>query len=325
MSRMTRTIAVMIPCFNEAATIGTVVAAVRQELPAAEVYVFDNGSTDGTPDAARQAGARVMFETRRGKGFVVAAMLERVAADLYVLIDGDGTYPVAKVHDLLRPILAGEADQVVGARHVEDASHAYQPFHQTGNRVVAFLVNRIFGTSFEDVMSGFRAFTVEVADHVPFLSGGFDVETEFTLQTLEKGFVIAEVPVPFRERPTGSVSKLSTWRDGARVLVRIVTILKDFRPFTFFGVLAVGAAGLSLACGILPIRDYVVERYVHHVPLAILAGILGSIAIGLLQTGVVLATLNARLMEFHRLRRRSRRGQGTLNNDRAPGRLGSER
>lgn len=307
---MSPRIAVLVPCFNEATTVGTVVRELRAALPEADIVVFDNDSTDDTAGVARAAGARVVHEKRRGKGYVFAAMLEKVDADLYVLIDGDATYPVDRVRDLLRPILEGRADQVVGARQVEDPSRAYRPFHESGNRLVTFLVNRIFGTRLGDVMSGYRAFTAEVADHVPFLAGGFDVETEFTLQSLEKGFVIAEVPVPYRERPQGSHSKLSTWHDGFQVLARIGTILKDFRPFTFFGGLSFLAAILSLLSGYLPIRDYVTERYVHHVPLAILAGILGSVAIGLLQTGVVLATLNARLAEFHRLRRRKGKRSG---------------
>jgi glycosyltransferase involved in cell wall biosynthesis len=297
-------IAVLVPCFREESTIGAVVRSFREALPQAEVWVFDNASDDGTAEKAREAGARVRTEPRRGKGNVVQAMLREVDADLYVLVDGDSTYPADRARDLLAPILEGRADQVVGARRAAAGERAYPRLHPLGNRVVTFLVNRIFGTRLEDVMSGYRAFHREVARHVPLTATGFDVETEWTLQTLEKGFVIEEIPVVYRERPEGSHSKLSTFRDGVRVLWRIVRILKDFRPLAFFGALAIVSAILSALCGALPVMEYARERYVHRVPLAVLAGFLGTIALGLLQTGVVLSSLNNRFLEIHRLRRR---------------------
>ena len=303
---MAQRVAVLIPCFNEAPTVATVVADFARELPHATIYVFDNNSTDETAAVAARAGAVVIPEKRQGKGHVMASMLAGVDADVYVLVDGDATYPADRVHDLLDPIARKRADHVVGARRAVAPDKAYRRFHTFGNRMVTFLVNRIFGTALEDVMSGYRAFTRDVALNVPILSSGFDVETEFTLQTLEKGFVIVETPVPYLERPAGSVSKLSTYRDGARVLLRVATILKDFRPFSFFAGLAGVTAVLSLLAGYRPIADYVRERYVYHVPLAILAAVLGVISVGLLQTGIVLATMNARFRELHALRRRTR-------------------
>ncbi len=300
-------IAVLVPCYNEALTVGRVVEDFARELPQAKIYVFDNNSTDATAEIAAKAGAIVIPEKRQGKGYVVMSMLEKVDADVYVMVDGDSTYPADRVHDLLAPVLQEQADHVVGARRAIDAEKAYRPMHGLGNWLVTFLVNRIFSTSLEDVMSGYRAFTRDVALHTPLLSGGFDVETEFTLQTLEKGFLIEEVPVPYVERPEGSHSKLSTYRDGFRVLKRIATILKDFRPMAFFGGLAAATLALSLLAGWLPILDYVRERFVRRVPLAILAAALGGIAIGLFQTGVVLTTMNARIREIHALARRRRR------------------
>jgi glycosyltransferase involved in cell wall biosynthesis len=297
-------IAVLIPCFREETTVGQVVRAFRRELPDAGIWVYDNGSDDRTVEAAREAGASVRIESRRGKGNVVQAMLRDVDADYFVLVDGDSTYPAESVHDLLAPLRDGSADQVVGARRAAGEGRPYPAFHPLGNLVVTFLVNRIFGTRLEDVMSGYRAFHREVARNVPLTAAGFDMETEWTLQTLEKGFTVTEVPVAYRERPEGSHSKLSTIRDGVRVLWRILTILKDFRPLAFFGGLAALSAVLSLLCGVLPVMEYVRERYVHRVPLAVLAGFLGTIALGLLQTGVVLSSLNNRLLEMHRLRRR---------------------
>jgi glycosyltransferase involved in cell wall biosynthesis len=303
---MKSSIAVLIPCYNEALTINGVVTDFARELPQARVYVFDNNSSDDTGPKAAAAGAIVVPEARQGKGYVMASMLSQIDADIYVLVDGDATYPPASVHDLLQPVLGQRADHVVGARRAVDGAKAYRRFHTAGNRLVTFLVNRIFGTRLEDVMSGYRVFTRDVALHVPLLSGGFDVETEFTLQTLEKGFVIAEIPVSYQERPAGSFSKLATYRDGARVLLRVATILKDFRPFAFFGGLAAFIAILSLAAGYQPIADYVREKYVYHVPLAILAAVLGAISVGLLQTGIILTTMNARFRELHVLRRRGR-------------------
>ena len=297
-------VAILIPCFREERTVGDVVRAFRAELPDAAIWVYDNGSDDRTANVAMQAGARVRVERRRGKGNVIQAMLRDVDADVYVLVDGDSTYPAPAVHDLIAPVRTGEADMVVGARRAAAEGSPYPRLHPLGNRLVTFLVNRMFGASLEDVMSGYRAFHREVARNVPLTASGFDVETEWTLQSLEKGFTIAEVPVIYRERPEGSHSKLSTFRDGARVLWRIVTILKDFRPLVFFGGLAACSAVLSLLCGVLPVMEYVRERYVHRVPLAILAGFLGTIALGLLQTGVVLSSLNNRFLEMHRLRRR---------------------
>lgn len=297
-------IAVLIPCFNEETTVGKVIADFRTELPGADIYVFDNNSTDATARVAAEAGARVVLETRQGKGFVLAAMLETVRADLLVLVDGDSTYPASKVHELLEPIRRGRADQVVGARRPEGPGRGYRRFHGFGNRMVTFLVNRVFQTRLEDVMSGYRAFSGQLAHAVPVLSGGFDVETEFTLQSLEKGFRIEEVPVPYFQRPQGSESKLSTFRDGARVLFRIGRILKDFKPFAFFGTLGVICGLLSLVTGYPAIDDYVRYRYVYHVPLAILAGFLGTIGIGLFLSGVLLATLTGRFREIHALRRR---------------------
>jgi hypothetical protein len=181
--------------------------------------------------------------------------------------------------------------------------------HAFGNRLVTSLVNSIFNSKLEDVMSGYRVFTWELAQSVPILAGGFDIETEFTLQCLEKGFVIQEVPVAYLPRPEGSQSKLSTYRDGVRVLGRIVRVLKDFRPFLFFGVLSLTSAALSLFCGYWPILDYIRERYVHRVPLAVLAGLLGTIAVGLLLAGVILATINARFLEMSALHRRAVRAR----------------
>ncbi len=297
-------IAVLVPCYNEELTVRKVVEDFRAELPDARIYVFDNASDDATASIAKEAGAIVIPEPRRGKGHVIASMFQQVDADIHVMVDGDDTYPAASVHDLIRPILEGRADQVIGARRAADPTKAYRPLHTFGNRLVTFLVNRVFRSGLEDVMSGYRAYTRELANTVPVVSAGFDIETEFTLQCLEKQFLLVETPIVYTERPEGSESKLSTFRDGYKVLRRILTILKDFRPFAFFGTLSLIVALLALLAGSVPILDYIQHRYVYHVPLAVLAGVLGLAAIVLLGVGILLATINARFREVHCLWRR---------------------
>ena len=302
-------IAVLIPCHNEELTVERVILDFRRELPSADICVFDNNSDDRTAELAFSAGARVIFEPRQGKGFVVSSMLNKIDADIYVMVDGDCTYPADRVHDLLAPILAGHADQTVGIRQAVDSGAKGRPMHAMGNHLVTALVNSVSRSRLTDVMSGYRVFTRELAQSVPVLSGGFDIETEFTLQCLEKGFVIREIPVPYSERPEGSFSKLSTYRDGFLVILRIGNILKNFRPMVFFGALSLGCMMLSLFCGYWPVMEYIREKYVHKVPLAALAGFLGTIAIGFLLTGVVLATINARFLEMTVLHRRATRAR----------------
>lgn len=302
-------VVILVPCFDEAPTVGDVVRDFAREVPEAAIYVIDNNSTDETARLAAEAGAHVLTEKRQGKGHVVSGALARIDADLYVMVDGDGTYPADRVRDLVAPILDGRADHVVGRRIAKDAS-AYRAFHTMGNRLVTFLVNRIFGTALEDVMSGYRAFTREVARTVPLVAAGFDIESEFTLQTLEKAFVLEEIDVAYLPRPAGSESKLSTFRDGGRVLLRIATILKDFRPMAFFTTLSVGTLALSGLCGWPPIADYIEKQYVDHVPLAVLAAALGVVGLNLLGVGVVLTTINARFRELHALRRRDVAAEG---------------
>lgn len=303
-----RSVAVVVPCLDEEATVGDVVRSFRAAMPDARVVVVDNDSDDRTADEAIAAGAELLREPRRGKGHAVARALERVDADILVLVDGDATYPADEVDRLLAPILAGRADHVVGRRVAERPDTAFPRFHGVGNRGATFLVNRVFGTRLSDVLSGYRAFTRDVARCVPLRSAGFDVETEFTLQTLDRGFVLAEVPVSYVGRPAGSRSKLSTFRDGARVLRRLLAVVRDTRPLLFFSVIA-GVAFLASAwAGAAPIADYLRERYVHHLPRAVLAAALAVAGTGLWCTGLVLDAIQARFRELHLLRRRDLAG-----------------
>ncbi len=241
-------IAVIVPCYNEETTIGKVVDDFRAVLPHAAVYVVDNNSTDRTGEMARRAGATVLTEKRQGKGEVVKGVCERVEADYFILVDGDDTYPAEEAKRLLEPLFVDEADMVVGSRRNAYQTTAPRRLHRGGNELVCLLVNGIFGSRLTDVMSGYRAFTWRVARALPIVSVGFDVETEMTIQLLYRQYIVKEIPVSYRSRPPASVSKLRTFTDGSRVLLKIVVLLVAYKPLTFFGTLSLlsAVAGAAL-------------------------------------------------------------------------------
>ncbi len=306
-------IAVLIPCHNEAATVGKVVDDFRARLPEAVIYVFDNCSTDATARIAAERGAKVVPEPRLGKGYVVEAMLNRVEADYYVIVDGDDTYPAGAVGELLEPVKAGMADMAVGARRAgedEDKNKKpFRPLHAVGNGLVRRLINRIFGAGLTDILSGYRAFNRRVAKSIPVVSSGFEVETELTVQMLYHRLKIVEVPVVYRCRPEGSRSKLRTFRDGARVLWKVFSLMRAFKPLTFFGGTGLVLLALGILAGIPPIHDYFTDpnHYVHHVPLAILATGLILLSVGFVFLGLLLHAVNWRLKELHSVMTRPRR------------------
>ncbi len=241
-------IAVVIPCLNEEPTIGKVVDDFRRALPGAEIIVYDNMSADRTAEVAEAHGARVVRVRMRGKGQVVASIMEAVPADIQVMVDGDDTYLAEAVGDLIQPILDGQADMTVGARLAEYSGEAFRPMHVAGNRLVCRLINLASRAKLTDTMSGYRAYTAEVARSLDIQAVGFEVETELTMKTLDAGFVIREVPIPYRERPDGSVSKLRTYRDGARILWAIAKIARTVRPGAFYGLIAAVVAAAGLLC-----------------------------------------------------------------------------
>ncbi len=302
-------IAVLIPCHNEAATIGKVVDDFRSELPDAEVYVFDNCCTDQTPTIAAEHGATVLLEPRKGKGYVVEGMLGRIEADYYVMVDGDDTYPSEKVHDLLAPVMRGEADLAVGARLTEYGGGSFRAFHVAGNALVRRLVNKIFGSNLTDIMSGYRAFNRRVVQCVPVVSAGFEVETEMTIQMLYYRLPIVEVEVPYRGRPRGSHSKLNTFSDGFRVLWKIFSLARAFKPLTFFGGAGLLLLVLGIAAGIPPIYGFIASGYreVRRFPLAILATGLVLLGFGNIFLGILLHAINWRFKELHNVLVRKRR------------------
>jgi hypothetical protein len=301
-------VAVLIPCHNEEPTVGKVIDDFRRELPEALIVVVDNRSTDATAAVAAAHGATVLKEPRSGKGFAIAGMLDRVAADVYVMVDGDDTYPAERVHDLIAPLLAGDAEMTAGARLGQADEGSFRPLHRLGNELVRGLVNWVGDARLTDIMTGYRAMTRRAASRLPIVSSGFEVETELTLQMLYYRLPILEIPVAYRPRPAGSHSKLRTFHDGARVLWTIFTLFRSFKPLTFFGGLALVLLLLGVLVGLAPIHDYLTrpQHVVSHVPSAILATGLVLLSVGCLFLGILLHAINWRLLELHSVITRER-------------------
>lgn len=278
-------IAVLLPCYNESLTIEKVVKDFRAQLPDADIWVYDNNSTDGSGDLARAAGAKVRRVVQQGKGHVVRRMFQEIEADVYVMVDADDTYPADEVQKLIQPILNGEADMVNGDR----LSSTYmtenkRPGHNFGNTLVCTLIRLLWGQRVHDVMTGYRAFSRLFVKSCPVLANGFEIETEMTLHTIDKRMSLIEVPVQYRDRPEGSFSKLNTVSDGFRVLFTIFNLFRFYRPELFFG--TVGMVLLLIAAGLfVPVLlDYFQTGLVPRVPTQIFSGFV-AIA-GLLSFGV---------------------------------------
>ena len=290
-------IVILIPCLNEEITIGKVIHDFQDAIPEAKIIVFDNNSTDRTAAIVRECGAEVIPESRPGKGHVVASMFRKVDADYYVIVDGDDTYSAEHVRKLLEPVMKEQADMAVAVRLAEYTATSFRPLHVFGNNLVRRLVNWIFKSNLADIMSGYRVFSRELVQSIPILSSGFEVETEITIRILDYGFRIKEVPLPYRERPEGSVSKLRTFHDGFRVLAEIARIAKAYKPFTFFGGIGLAfilAGGIS---GIWVILDYLEDEYVNKVPTAILATGFMLLGFGSMGIGILLNTISYRFRE----------------------------
>ncbi|MEC4183333.1 glycosyltransferase family 2 protein [Adlercreutzia sp. R21] len=286
-------VAVLIPCYNEAPTIAKVVRDFREAMPEAVVYVYDNNSSDGTAELAAEAGAVVRRESRQGKGNVVRSMFRDVEADYYLMVDGDDTYPAGAAGDLVAPIAADEADMTVGDR-LSNGSYGKEndrPFHGFGNDLVRWLIRLIYGYSFDDVMTGYRAFSRAFVKTMPVMSGGFQVETEVSIWAVDRRWRVADVPVDYRDRPEGSVSKLSTVGDGMLVLAAIASLFRDYRPMAFFGWLALVLAALGLLAGVPVVAEYLDTGLVARLPSAVLAVALVLCAALSLTAGLILDTV----------------------------------
>ena len=283
-------IAVIIPCYNEAPTIGKVIDGFHRELPEATVYVYDNNSTDGTAEIARGRGAVVRHESRQGKGNVCRQMFRDIDADCYLMVDGDDTYPAESARSLCAPVLAGEADMVVGDR-LSNGTYAQQnarAFHGFGNDLVRAMIRWIYGYGFEDVMTGYRAMSRPFVKTFPVLSEGFQIETELSIHAVDRRWRIADVPVEYRDRPEGSVSKLNTVRDGLKVIAMIGTLFKDYRPLKFFSLVALLFCIGGLCAGVPVVTEYFATGFVPRFPTAILAAALMFMAALSLATGFIL-------------------------------------
>jgi glycosyltransferase involved in cell wall biosynthesis len=280
-------IAVIVPCFNEAAAIAKVVNDFKTSLPTARVYVYDNNSTDETVQVATAAGAEVRSETRRGKGNVVRRMFQDVDADVYIMVDGDDTYDAAVAPQLAEKLVAENLDMLVGKR-VETHQAAYRMGHRLGNRVLTGLVAWLFGSQIDDMLSGYRVFSRRFVKSFPSFSREFEIETELTVHALQMKMAVAEVPTNYKERPPGSVSKLRTFRDGWRILVTIVNLMRNERPLLFFGLLGLVFLFTGVILALPVFLEYLDTGYVRRFPTAILSFSLGVVAVISWATGLIL-------------------------------------
>ena len=297
-------VAVLIPCFNEEVTIGAVVAEFRHFLPGADIFVYDNNSTDKTAIIAQKMGGIVIHAPRQGKGNVVKQMFDEIDAEIYVMVDGDATYPAASGPTLIEEFREEGADMLVGVRLSAFQEHSFRRFHQFGNRLIASLISYLFSLQVTDVLSGYRVFSRDFVKSIPLKSRGFEIETEMTLQALAKDFIIKELPIQYGERPEGSQSKLNTFSDGFLILKVILMIFKDYKPLTFFTILSSALLLITISSGIWPILDYISSRYVYHVPLAILASGTGILCAISLSIGLILDTICKYHHEHFELMRR---------------------
>ena len=286
------TIAVLIPCYNEAKTIAKVVRDYRAALPEADIYVYDNNSTDHTDDIAREAGAIVRYEYRQGKGNVIRSMFREIDADCYLMIDGDDTYPAENAREMVNLVLERKVDMVVGDRlSATYYTENKRPFHNLGNWLVKGLVNTIFKGSVSDIRSGYRAVSYQFVKSFPVLSKGFEIETEMTIHALDKNLSVQSVQVEYRDRPADSPSKLNTYSDGMKVLRTIVRLYKEYRPMSFFGLLAALMALVSVILFIPIFAEYLHTGLVPRFPTLIVCGVMGTMALLLWVCGLILDTV----------------------------------
>lgn len=296
-------IAVLIPCYNEETTIEKVIKDFKKELPEADIYVYNNNSKDKTKEIALKNGAIVVDEYKQGKGNVVRSQFRDIEADIYVMADGDDTYPAEFVHQLIEPVRNGEADMTIGDRlsngtyQKENKRH----FHEFGNNLVRKAINILFSTNLKDIMTGYRVFNKRFVKNMPVLSPNFEIETEMSLYALDKKYIIKEIPIVYRDRPEGSSSKLNTVSDGVKVVKTIARMFKDYRPFRFFGIIALILLILGLAIGIPVIAEFVKTSYITKIPSAILATGLISLSAISFQCAIILDTITRQHRENYEL------------------------
>lgn len=285
-------IAVLIPCYNESATIEKVVKDYKKALPDADIYVYDNNSKDHTDEIARKAGSIVKYEYRQGKGNVIRSMFRDIEADCYLMIDGDDTYPAENAREMCDLVLEGRADMVIGDR----LSSTYftenkRAFHNFGNKLVRKLINVLFRNNIRDIMTGYRAFSYDFVKGFPVLSKGFEIETEMTIHAVDKNFKLIEVPVQYRDRPEGSVSKLNTYSDGFKVMKTIATLFKEYKPGMFFNIIALLFLIISIIIGLPAYIGYFQTGIVEKFPSLIVSCFGLTVALLMWVTGIILQVI----------------------------------
>ena len=295
-------IAVLIPCYNESKTIEKVVKDYKKVLPDADIYVYDNNSSDDTDKIAKKAGAIVKYEYKQGKGNVIRSMFRDIEADCYLMIDGDDTYPAEHAREMCDLVLDGKADMVIGDR----LSSTYftenkRPFHNFGNKLVRFLINKIFKNKVKDIMTGYRAFSYQFVKTFPVLSKGFEIETEMTIHAVDKNFKLIEIPVQYRDRPEGSVSKLNTYGDGFKVLKTIATLFKEYKPSFFFGLISLLFLIVSLILGIPVVVEFFDTGLVPRFPSLIVSGILLVLSMLFWIAGIILQVIVKKHKQMYEL------------------------
>src|ERR1700760_3719080 len=283
-------IAVLVPCYNEEAAVAAVVKGFRQALPAAQIYVYDNNSKDRTAEVAREAGAEVRSERRQGKGHVVRRMFTDIDAEIYVLVDGDATYDAPSARGMIDKLVAERLAMVCAVR-VDREEAAYRPGHRAGNRLLTGFVAHVFGQSFTDMLSGYRVFTRRFVKSFPVLSGGFEIETELTVHALELEMPVGERKTPYYSRPKGSASKLSTWRDGFRILRTVLRLYRAERPLPLFTGLGISLGIVAIGIAIPIFVTYFQEGLVPRLPTALLSTGLMLLAFLSIACGLILDTV----------------------------------
>lgn len=295
-------IAVLIPCYNEEKTIEKVIKDYKIVLPDADIYVYNNNSTDDTAVIAEKTGAIVRNEYRQGKGNVIRSMFRDIDADCYLMVDGDDTYPSENAKEMCDLILSGQADMVIGDR----LSSTYfkenkRLFHNFGNRIVRFLINKLFNNNIKDIMTGYRAFSYEFVKGFPVLSKGFEIETEMTIHAVDKNFRIVEIPVKYRDRPEGSVSKLNTYSDGFKVLKMIASLFREYKPFAFFSSVSLIFLIFAVIFGFSVLVEFFMTGLVPRFPTLIVSCIFLVIALLLWVCGIILEVIVKKNKEFYEL------------------------
>ncbi len=295
-------IAVLIPCYNESLTIKKVIEDCKNALPEAVVYVYDNNSTDGTDQIALEAGAIVRYEHRQGKGNVIRSMFRQIEAECYLMIDGDDTYPLENADEMCKMVLNDGVDMVIGDR----LSSTYfdenkRPFHNIGNLMVRRLINKIFNSNIKDIMTGYRAFSHLFVKNFPVLSKGFEIETEMTIHALDKNYYYREIPVKYRDRPEGSVSKLNTLKDGIRVITTIFSLFRDYKPLLFFGTIGSMALIVALAFFIPVFVEYIKTGLVLRFPTLIVSIMFCIVGFLLYACGLILDVIAKKHRQLYEL------------------------